>query len=220
MRRLLLGILLLAGCASRSDSAVAALSRATLEVTTSPAGEPPLDGPAPVIVTLAANGRERTLPGTFAGAIGWNGGAAVLGLDRVLHRSTLDGDEILARDVVAVPAVSMDGAHLAYVVSTDGLQGELHVVDALGDRVIARELGTAAQLTFFPDARWLAFVGAALSGRAGVWIADARGGIDARCLTNCDPDARVPLPAEPFLFDAPGRLAWLDAEGQRHEVQP
>jgi hypothetical protein len=223
-------LLLVSGaCATGAPGASAALRagealgpRTRVAVVAEPAGEAPLDGPALVRLRLVAPGAARQLEGTFVGGVAFDDAAAVLTTERRLVRFDLEGEPApLAEDVAFVPVVSLDGAHLAYATLE---AGALHVLDALGDRTVAADLGSIGALAFSPDGARVAFVGARRGGIAGVWLADARGLGPARCLTNCaletggPLDGRVPLPAQPIAFDG-SALTWMDDAGGAHRVE-
>lgn len=194
----------------------------------------PIDGPLPsdaapaFAVGIRANGTVRALPGRYLGASVFDGAVFALAVDGSLRRflptesAPMQGVPV-AEHVTAIPVVSPDGAHLAYVVSEDGLTGSLRVLDAMGDREITSRLGSIGALAFSPDGASVAFVGVAASGGiAGVWIADARGVEAARCLTNCalgpgDLAVATPLPAESLRVEHQ-RITWIDRDGVEHEV--
>lgn len=197
--------------------------RTLVEVVVTAPGEAPLDGPALVQLRLEApDGNARVLPGRFVGGVSFDDAAAILDGDRRLFRYEMTGEPtLIAEDVAFVPVVTLDGVHLAYATME---AGELHVLDALGDRVVAAGLGSIGALSFSPDGARIAFVGARHGGIAGVWLADSRGRSEARCLTNCELEtgdelsSMVPLPAQPLTFDG-GAVRWVDEAGQGHQAE-
>jgi hypothetical protein len=227
-------VLLLAiasGCASGPvTSATEPLRAEPLEVVvTAIEGPLPSDAAPAVALTVRRGAVEHRLPGHYLGALPFDGAVVALDTAGSLRRFVVgDGDDALQSDLIAahvtsLPVVSPDGAHLAYVVSDDGLTGALRVLDAMGDRTVTAPLGSIGALSFSPDGARVAFVGvAAVGGIAGVWIADARGIEPARCLTNCalapgDREHVTPLPADALRVEHQ-RITWTDAEGLEHEV--
>lgn len=222
--------ILLAGCTSAppavsplvaSPSAVALRPRTLVSVVETPARAPGLDVPAAVTIHLEApHSAARQIEGLFLGGVSFEDAAVLLDLDHHLVRHTMDGPaEPIADDVAFVPVVTLDGAHLAY--ATFG--GALHVLDLLGDRVVASGLSSIGAISFSPDGAQMAFVGARPGGVAGVWLASSRADLAARCLTNCDRgvgdvEGMVPLPAQPIEVGAVVR--WVDETGAVHEVRP
>jgi hypothetical protein len=185
--------------------------------------ELPLDGPSLVELRLEApHENARVLEGRFVGGVSFDDAAVVLDGDRRLFRYEMTGEPApIAEDVAFVPVVTLDGAHLAYATME---AGELHVLDALGDRVVATGLGSIGALSFSPDGARIAFVGARRGGIAGVWLADSRGRDEVRCLTNCELgtgdelSSMVPLPAQPLAFHE-GAVRWVDDRGEGHQVE-
>ncbi len=227
-RSVVLLLAIIAGCASAETPSTAALEANDLEVQIAPLEGPlPSDAAPEVRVIVRPGEHATTLEGRHVGALVFGGAVLALGVDGTLRRfvpdaATLTSDGV-AHHVSALPVISPDGAHLAYVVSADGLTGSLHVLDAMGDRVITPMLGSIGALAFAPDGASVAFVGvAATGGVAGVWIADARGIDDARCLTNCalaigELDRAIPLPEGPLHVEHQ-RIHWMDRDGTAHEV--
>lgn len=222
--------IVLAGCTSAppavsplvaSPSAVAVRPRTLLTVVESHARAPGLDVPAVVTIHLEApDGAARQIEGFFLGGVSFDDTAVLLDVDHHLVRYAMSGaPEDIADDVPFVPIVTLDGAHLAYATE----DGALHVLDALGDRVVASGLSSIGALSFSPDGAQIAFVGARPGGVAGVWLASSRADLAARCLTNCDRgvgdvEGMVPLPAQPMEVGAVVR--WVDETGAVHEVRP
>jgi len=229
---LALSFSLAAGCASIDAQPTAAPIRsARWEVVTTPvAGPLPNDAAPAVTVWLRDGASERELPGRYLGALPFDGAVVGLELDGTLRRFVVTDrgelqSERIAEHVTSIPIVSPDGAHLAYVVSADGLTGSLRVLDAMGDREVTTPLGSIGALAFSPDGARVAFVGVAADGGiAGVWIADARGVDRARCLTNCELEAgddltrAMPLPADALRVEHQ-RITWIDSDGVEHEVR-
>lgn len=155
----------------------------------------PLGGDGPTQLALGlVRGEQVTpleLPSPAVHAARWGDAAVILGADGSLWRMGVDGGPVLvAREVVTEPAISDDGAVLAYVARDGSLAYALRVIDAAGTRTIARDVPSAGALRFSPDARALVFVGRSRGGVAGLHAISLDAPTDApsapRCLTNCD----------------------------------
>jgi hypothetical protein len=153
----------------------------------------------------------------------WRDGAALVDREGKLYEVSPDGARrMLAASVVGELAVSRDEQLLAYA-ATRGFLGELRVHDGRRERVLVSQLSSAGVFGFGSED--LAFVGARPGGIAGVWLAPLDGS-NARCLTNCDLRTGEPWmhrfvepPTRASTFEwLAGSLAWIDANGDRHEV--
>ena len=149
--------------------------------------------------------------GPVVHAVVWRGAIAYVDPRRRLWR---EGDSApLAQGVVDAPAVSPDGAWLAYVVpveSQDGTHAEVHLRGADADRVLDRSLYTFGALRFSVDGEALFGVGSDNGGVAGLHVIDIRTGA-RRCLSNCA--LRVGQPWGDAFLPPPGSTSELRFEG-------
>ena len=147
--------------------------------------------------------------GVVTHAVEWNGGALYVDVERRLQWE----GELVAENVVDVPAVSPDGSRFAYVVVEEdraGTRAALHVSDGSNDEVWDRTLLNLGALRFAPDGSAVLGVGSVNGGVAGLQVVSADG---ARCLTNCD--LRVGESWGDAFIPAPGSASALMFEGDR-----
>jgi hypothetical protein len=155
----------------------------------------------------------------------------VLAADGRLELRRPDDAITLAEETLELPAISADGARVAFAFRKPREVGTAVAVAAFedgewtGPRVLVAR-GTPDRVAISPDGRRVAYVAAA-GGIAAVWIAPFDGGEPVQ-LTNLgvredgpgEPEGFVPVPhREPPRF-AGDRLVWESADGEHQVVLP
>ena len=114
--------------------------------------------------------------------------AGALPLGAVTAKRVLRVDDLYAMREVAEPALSPDGAWVAYSVTTlereeDAKQSDLSLIAARGGDALqlTRDPKTSDWLPrFSPDGKWIAFLSDRGEGKTQVWLLDRRGGEPSR----------------------------------------